>query len=360
MSRSYFDNFSTGRRRRLRASGAIVLGSLIAAGVSVSVASAGGVQDDPVWGLDRIDQQELPLNEEYSHKYSGKGVTVYVFGSGIHANNMDIFGRAKGDGVLPVDEEWETRDCNGDGTHAAATIGGSKWGVAPDATLVSLKIRWCNFELGSSTFAPQFDWAINDHGEGEPAVALVDLASYDHEDDDVLDALAQSLLDDGITVVAPAGDDPATSSCEHAPAGLPGVITVGASTSSDERWSSGSAGSCVDLYAPGVDITSAGISTIGASTERSGTLPAAAHVTGVVAQLLEEVPSRTPTQVWNTMHSRVARDVVTGVPAGETDDLVQVMRATPPGATELHGFVRGAERRGALRRGGARVGGAQR
>ena len=326
---------------RRRALWATVLAAITVPALIVSTASA-SVEKTFSWGLDRIDQRALPLDSKYSHRYAGAGVDVYVLSTGLRLTSGEFFynSRARAGGFITHNDGWGNRDCDGRGTHLAATAGGATWGVADEASIVSVKIYSCGDDLPISTgaFGGQVDWVVSDHAAGKPAVALLDVALDGSVVDDswmsAADASVKALIDDGITVVVPAGDDPDVSACDQSPARVPGAITVAASTSTDDRASFSSSGSCVDLFAPGADIRTARHDDDLASTLASGSSIAAAHVAGAAALVLEQHPTYNPAQVWDALSSDVTTGVIKGLQAGEPDRLLHVLPAVLPGAPE--------------------------
>lgn len=103
-----------------------------------------------------------------------------------------------------------------------------------------------------------------------------------------------SLKAKGIATVIAAGNDGYNSGI-NAPACISSAISVGASSDADVKWVSSNEGSSLDIYAPGVSITS---SDIGGSDKTSdGTSFAAAHVAGAWAVIKEASPHATVSQV---------------------------------------------------------------
>jgi subtilisin family serine protease len=149
----------------------------------------------------------------------------------------------------------------------------------------------------------------------------------------VLDAAVQALVDDGITVVAAAGNA-GGSACRESPAAVPSVITVAATGTTDRRPDWSNTGSCVDLFAPGEGIRSAWHSSPTATAAMSGTSMAAPHVAGAAALVLEAEPTATPAQVWDRLRTAATRGAV-GAPGPSTPNLLLSVLETPPKARTL-------------------------
>jgi subtilisin family serine protease len=98
-------------------------------------------QANPAWGLDRIDQQSRPLSKTYTYG-SAAGVTAYILDTGIRTTHSEFGGRARS-GYDFIDSDGNANDCNGHGTHVAATVGGRTYGVAKDVKLVGVRVLDC-------------------------------------------------------------------------------------------------------------------------------------------------------------------------------------------------------------------------
>ena len=278
----------------------------------------------PSWGLDRVDQTHLPMDDEYQYTNDGTGVHVYILDTGIYANHPDFSGRI-GNGTDKIDNDSNPADCNGHGTHVAGTAAGTTYGVAKGATLHAVRVLDCQ---GSGSFAgiiDGMDWVVAN--AQMPAVVNMSLGGGASSS---VDAGTNRLIDAGVTVVAAAGNDGADA-CGYSPARTPNAITVAASDSSDRRVNSGwssNYGSCVDIFAPGLNIVSASHTSSGSKT-MGGTSMSSPHVAGGVALYLQSNPDKTPAEVTQAILSDATSGVISNV-AGSPNLLLKVNGASPP------------------------------
>lgn len=267
-------------------------------------ASAVGRETSAPWGLDRIDQRS-GRDGSYFYNSTGAGVTAYVLDTGIRTDHTDFGGRASsGLDLYPTETctPAQLADEASHGTHVAGTIGGTKYGVAKQVALVSVRVLPCNGEGNVETVIAGLDWVAANH-PSTPSVVNLSLGGNQNLD---VDAAVQALIDLGIPVVAAAGND-YDDACYYSPAGVPAAITVGASDSSDhqaywgEDWQGNQYGSnwgsCLDLFAPGDEVASDGAASKTSALTMSGTSMATPHVVGAVARYLETHPTATPAEV---------------------------------------------------------------
>jgi len=226
------------------------------------------------WGIDRIDQRNLPLSNSYTYTATGAGVTAYIIDTGIRAYHPDFGGRAAEAFDALGGGPGQALDCNGHGTHVAGTIGANTWGVAKGVQLRGVRVLDCNGSGTTATVIAGIDWVMNN--SPGPSVANMSLGGGKST---ALNNATTALSNSGVSVSVAAGNSSANA-CNESPASTPEAITVAASASNDTSASFTNFGRCVDLYAPGVGITSTWLS--GTNTI-SGTSMATPHVAGVAA-----------------------------------------------------------------------------
>ena len=238
----------------------------------------------PSWGLDRLDALANPLDNSYKYFSEGVGSTVYVIDTGVYSGHSDFSGRVVA-GYSAIADGRGSEDCQGHGTHVAGTIAGTKYGVAKSSRVVAVRVLDCTGSGYSSSVVAGINWAVASH-PGGPGVINLSLGGGANSavDSAVADATAA-----GLVVVVAAGNDSADA-CNYSPARAPSAITIGATDKTDARAYYSNTGSCVDLYAPGSTITSAGISGITSTATMSGTSMASPHIAGLAARLMQAQP----------------------------------------------------------------------
>lgn len=275
--------------------------------IIMSIASEGdklgalATQRGATWGLDRIDQRSLPLNNSYEYPYGGgSGVTAYVVDTGINTRHNEFGSRASWGGNFTGD--GKDYDCQGHGTHVAGTIGGKTYGVAKSVSLVAVKVLKCDGKGSNDGIIKSLEWISRQYGK---KVVNMSLGPQYRATSNALDSAVNNLVSSGAAVGVAAGNS-SDDACYYSPARASSAITVAASNKYDSRASFSNYGSCTDIIAPGERITSAWHTSNSATNTISGTSMATPHVVGVAALQMAKGVSG------GSMESRLNREATTG------------------------------------------------
>ncbi|MBX3712531.1 MAG: S8 family serine peptidase [Lysobacter sp.] len=296
--------------------------------------SINATQTGATWGIDRIDQRNLPLNQSYTYDTTASGVHAYIVDTGVLGTHAQFSGRM-GNGYTAINDGRGTTDCNGHGTHVAGTVGGSTHGVAKGVTIHPVRVLGCDGSGTNSGVIAGMDWVANNHVK--PAVANMSLGGGASQ---ATDDAVQRMHSAGVTVVVAAGNDN-SNACNYSPARAPNAITVGSTTNTDARSSFSNFGSCLDIYAPGSNILSAWHTGTSATNTISGTSMASPHVAGVAALYLASNPSATPAQVTSAIINASTPNKVTSAGSGSPNRLLYSLfgGTTPPGSYSISGTI---------------------
>jgi subtilisin family serine protease len=276
--------------------------------------SLSATQTNAPWGLDRADQRALPLNKAFTAG-NAANVTAYVLDTGIRTSHSEFGGRAR-NGYDFIDDDAVANDCNGHGTHVAGTVGGRTYGVAKDVKLVGVRVLDCNGSGSYSAIIAGIDW-VTKHAV-KPAVANMSIGGSVSSS---LNAAVTRSIAAGVTYAVAAGNDN-RDACRQSPAAAPNAITVAASDSRDVRASFSNYGKCVDIFAPGVKITSASYRSDTGTAVMSGTSMASPHVAGAAALVLGAHPAYTPAQVRDALVNNATTGLISSPGSGSPNKLM--------------------------------------
>jgi subtilisin family serine protease len=282
----------------------------------------------PSWGLDRIDQRSLPLDGAYTYPNTASTVHAYIIDTGIRTTHTTFGGRATS-GFDAIDG-GAADDCHGHGTHVAGTVGGSQYGVAKQVRLHAVRVLNCQGSGTNAQVIAGIDWVTAN--AVDPAVANMSLGGGANSS---IDTAVNNSINSGITYAIAAGNGDIfgnrQNACNFSPARVANAVTVGATQSNDAAATFSNYGTCVDILAPGVSITSSWSTGDTATNTISGTSMATPHVAGAAALTLQANPTWSPQQVRDQLVNTATTGAISNVGTGTPNRLLFVGGGAPPG-----------------------------
>jgi subtilisin family serine protease len=275
-------------------------------------------QGGATWGIDRVDQRDLPLSGTYTYNTTAANVHAYIIDSGVHPTHSEFTGRM-GNGFTAIADGLGSGDCNGHGTHVAGTTAGSTWGIAKAAIVHPVRVFGCGNSGSWADIIAGIDWVASNRQL--PAVANLSLGGGASAS---VDAAVNNLVSRGVVAVVAAGNSNADA-CGFSPARVPAAVTVGSTQSNDARSGFSNYGSCLDLFAPGSGITSSWYTGNNATAVLDGTSMASPHVAGAAALHLAGNPSATPAQVAAALINAATPGKVTSAGNGSPNRLLYTL-----------------------------------
>lgn len=307
------------------------------------------------WGLDRIDQFYLPLDNLYITSRTGKNVDVCIIDSGIAKNHAEFnlisvntlydfrnYLPKDNTNYIDISSPFYGYDDNGHGTFIASIVTGFSVGVATKANLYSIKSFDRNLNYTTKSIVDGLDSVLNFHLSKmpfRPTILYIPFSDIEYSIP-IKNKIIQ-LYSSGIIIVVSAGNN--GENVENSfPANIPGLIVVGGSDKNDNFMNpallndlsfkiksfrekkSSNYGEKIDIIAPGFKIKGAwlpkNINTsnnfyinqqeITEYTEMSGNDVAGAFVVGAACLYLQENQTATINDVRNFLNSNSTKNVL--------------------------------------------------
>ncbi|WUH98476.1 S8 family peptidase [Spirillospora sp. NBC_00431] len=312
--RGFAAEMSAGQARHLAADPAV---RYVQKSVMVRTAGGGTQPNPPTWGTDRVDGEQ---DRAYDYPGVGTGVSVYVLDTGVRTSHRTFEGRAV-DGYDFVDKDTKAQDCHGHGTHVAGTVGGEEYGVAKDVKIVAVRVLDCDGYSPDRLAIQGLEWVAKN--AKKPAVGNMSIGSDPpNPEPQAFREATRGAIRAGVQFAIAAGND-SRNGCDT-PGDVSEAVTLGSTDEGDWVSYFSNYGRCLDLFAPGGDITSADAWSDTGSTVLGGTSMATPHAAGALALYLEGHPDATPLESRNAVVNAAQRGVISNPGSGSPNLLLNV------------------------------------
>ncbi|KAI0877342.1 oryzin precursor [Hypoxylon argillaceum] len=277
--------------------------------VMVETASVASQSNSP-WNLARISSTEPNTSTYVYDDSAGEGTYTYIIDTGIFIEHPEFEGRATWGTSFVADDQKPTVDENGHGTHVAGIAGSKTYGVAKKTNLIAVKVLNGAGSGPISQIIAGIQWVVDDaksKNRMNKSVANLSLGAISIGNSS-MSLAAGAAVDQGLFISAAAGNLQ-TPVEFFSPAQYPTVCSIAGTARNDSRAYFSNYGNGVDLFAPGVDVTSTYNN--GSTATLSGTSMAAPHVAGLGAYLLGLEGDRDPIALCERMQELAPKDIVT-------------------------------------------------
>ena len=272
------------------------------------------------WGIDRIDQEELPLNNNFNYTYQGTNVDVYILDTGLKKDHIEFQNRIS-KGYNFVNNNNNTDDIHGHGTHVASTVIGKNVGVSKNATVIPVKVLSDSGSGSTSGIMKAINWVVQE-SKDKNKCSIISM-SLGGSKSSIFNNVINAAVDEGVIVVASAGNNNGNS-CYKSPASAEKAITVGSTDINDKRSSFSNYGQCVDIYAPGSSILGAYNFGTKFYVKKSGTSMSCPHVAGVMAMLVEKYGCLDIPFLIKELKGISVNDKIKDIPKGTLNKFLQI------------------------------------
>ncbi|KAH7144136.1 peptidase S8/S53 domain-containing protein [Dactylonectria estremocensis] len=276
-------------------------------------------QKDATWGLASISHTTTGTSDYlYKRKQPTKnGLWAYVLDTGIYTQHSDFEGRAFL-GYNAVKDSPNT-DTHGHGTHCAGTIASKTFGVAKNANIMGVKV-FSGDKSTTDVILNGLQWAVNNITASNRAARSVISLSVGGAKSNAFNTAVNNAYNSGIFVAVAAGNNGLDASL-FSPGSAANAFTVGTVDKTNTRPSGTNYGKAISIFAPGVSITSLGISGKDATAVMSGTSMAAPHVAGLALYLMDIEGVQGPAAVGARIKNLGTKNVVKSAGSGSPNSL---------------------------------------